>query len=136
MSNAATQHCLQRTAGGFALARWDSAPKNGGRFFSFSLQNPPLAEETWFRLFLMGLCSFFLRPAFRSRPAVAVVATVLFSGITFGMGHGFTLERFLVTGLLYGVPLAAIFARHDWEYAFGAHDMVNMFPWLMVFLET
>lgn len=95
-----------------------------------------IAEETWFRLFLMGLCFFFLRPAFQSRPAVAVVATVLFSGITFGMGHGFTLERFLVTGLLYGVPMAAFFARRDWEYAVGAHYMVNMIPWLMVFLET
>jgi hypothetical protein len=95
-----------------------------------------IAEETWFRLFLMGLCFFFLRPAFRSRPAVAVVASVLFSGITFGMLHGFTLERFLVTGLLYGVPMAAVFARRDWEHAVGAHYMVNMIPWLMVFLET
>ncbi len=95
-----------------------------------------IAEETWFRLFLMGLCYFLLRPAFRSRAAVAVVATVLFSGITFGMWHGFTLERFLVTGLLYGVPLAAVFGRRDWEHAVGAHYMVNMIPWLMVFLET
>ena len=95
-----------------------------------------IAEETWFRLFLMGLCYFLLRPAFRSRPAVAVVATVLFSGITFGMWHGFTLERFLVTGLLYGVSMAAIFARREWEHAVGAHYMVNMIPWLMVFLET
>lgn len=95
-----------------------------------------IAEETWFRLFLMGLCFFFLRPAFRSRPAVAVVATIFFSGITFGMWHGFTLERFLVTGLLYGVSLAAMFARRDWEHAVGAHYMVNMIPWLMVFLET
>jgi hypothetical protein len=95
-----------------------------------------IAEETWFRLFLMGLCFFFLRPAFRSRPAVAVVATVLFSGITFGMWHGFTLERFLVTGLLYGVPMAAMFARRDWEHAVGAHYMVNMIPWVMAFLAT
>jgi hypothetical protein len=94
-----------------------------------------IAEETWFRLFLMGLCFFFLRPAFRSRPAVAVVATILFSGITFGMSHGFTLERFLVTGLLYGVSLAAIFARRDWEHAVGAHYMINMIPWVMAFLK-
>jgi hypothetical protein len=94
-----------------------------------------IAEETWFRLFLMGLCYFLLRPAFRSRPAVAVVATVLFSGITFGMSHGFTLERFLVTGLLYGVSLAAIFARRDWEHAVGAHYMINMIPWVMAFLK-
>jgi hypothetical protein len=95
-----------------------------------------IAEEAWFRLFLMGLCFFLLRPAFRSRPAVAVVATVLFSGITFGMWHGFALERFLVTGLLYGVSMAAMFVRRDWEHAVGAHYMVNMIPWGMVFLAT
>jgi hypothetical protein len=66
---------------------------------------------------------------------VAVVATILFSGITFGMSHGFTLERFLVTGLLYGVSLAAIFARRDWEHAVGAHYMINMIPWVMAFLK-
>jgi hypothetical protein len=95
-----------------------------------------IAEETWFRLFLVGLCFFFLRPAFRTRPAVAVIAAVLFSGITFGLGHGRTLETFLTTGLLFGLPMAAIFAKRDWEHAVGAHYMVNMIPWLMVFLET
>jgi hypothetical protein len=95
-----------------------------------------IAEETWFRLFQMGLCFFLLRPAFRSHSAVAVIATVLFSGITFGMSHAFTIERFLITGLLYGVPLATTFARRDWEHAVGAHYMVNMIPWVMVFLET
>jgi hypothetical protein len=95
-----------------------------------------IAEETWFRLFLVGLCFFFLRPAFRTRPALAVIAAVLFSGITFGLGHGRTVERFLTTGLLYGVPMAAIFAKRDWEHAVGAHYMVNMIPWVMVFLET
>jgi hypothetical protein len=95
-----------------------------------------IAEETWFRLFLLGLCFFLLRPAFRTRPALAVVGAVLFSGITFGLGHGRTLERFLTTGLLYGVPMAAVFARRDWEHAVGAHYMVNMIPWLSVFSET
>lgn len=95
-----------------------------------------IAEETWFRLFLVGLCFFLLRPAFPTRPAIAVVASILFSGITFGMLHGPTLESFLVTGLLYGVPMAAVFARRDWEHAVGAHYLVNMIPWVMVFLET
>jgi hypothetical protein len=94
-----------------------------------------IAEEAWWRLFLVGLCFFFLRPAFRTRPALAVIASALFSGITFGMLHGFTLERFLVTGLLYGVPMAAMFARRDWEHAVGAHYMVNMIPWVLVFLK-
>jgi hypothetical protein len=95
-----------------------------------------IAEETWFRLFLVGLCFFFIRPAFRTRPALAVIVTVLFSGITFGLGHGLTLERFLITGLSYGVPFAAIFARRDWEHAVGAHYMVDMIPWVMAFLGT
>ncbi len=95
-----------------------------------------LAEETWFRLFLVGLSFFFLRPAFRTRPALAVVAAVLFTGTTFGLIHGRTLERFLTTGLLYGVPMAAVFVRRDWEHAVGAHYMINMIPWLVVFLET
>jgi hypothetical protein len=95
-----------------------------------------IAEETWFRLFLVGLCFFFLRPALRTRPALAVIAAVLFSGITFGLGHGRTMDKFLTTGLLYGVPLAAIFAKRDWEHAVGAHYMINMIPWVMVFLDT
>lgn len=95
-----------------------------------------ITEEIWFRLFLVGLVFFLLRPACRTRPAVAVVAAVLFSGIVFGVSHGRTLERLLTTGLLYGVPMAAIFARRDWEHAVGAHYMVNMIPWVMVYLDA
>lgn len=96
-----------------------------------------IVEEAWFRLFLVSLCYFLLRPAFGKRPAIAVVCAVLFSAITFGLGHGGTLlERFLITGLLYGLPMAVIFTRRDWEHAVGAHYMINMIPTLMVFLET
>ncbi len=96
-----------------------------------------IAEETWFRLLLVGLCYFTLRPAFPRRPAVPMIIAVLFSAITFGLGHGGTyLERFLVTGLLYGLPMAVVFARRDWEHAVGAHYMINMIPTLMVFLGT
>ena len=91
-------------------------------------------EETWFRLFLVGLTYFLLRPAFREPPNLAVIAAVLFSGITFGVGHGRTFEHFMTTGLLYGVPFAAIFAKRDWEHAVGAHYMVNMIPALIAFL--
>jgi hypothetical protein len=94
-----------------------------------------LIEETWFRLFLVGLVYWLLRPAFQKHPALAVLVAVLFSGITFGLGHGRTTERFLVTGLLYGVPFAALFARRDWEHAVGAHYMVDMIPWLMLILK-
>jgi hypothetical protein len=95
-----------------------------------------ITEETWFRLLLVGLCYFLLRPAFPNRPALPILAAVLFSGITFGLGHGGTfLENFLVTGLLYGLPMAVVFARRDWEHAVGAHYMINFIPWVMVFLE-
>jgi hypothetical protein len=96
-----------------------------------------ITEEAWFRLFLVSLGYFLLRPAFGKRPAPAVVCSVLFSAITFGMGHsGPLLDRFLITGMLYGLPLAVVFARRDWEHAIGAHYMVNMISWVMVFLET
>jgi membrane protease YdiL (CAAX protease family) len=66
-----------------------------------------------------------------------MVCAVLFSAITFGLGHGGTLlERLLITGLLYGLPLAVIFVKRDWEHAVGAHYMINMISALMVFLET
>jgi len=97
---------------------------------------PAITEETWFRLFLVGISYFLLRPAFPTRPALPILGAVLFSGITFGLGHDRTLERFLTTGLLYGLPMAVAFARRDWEHAVGAHYMINMIPWLMVFLET
>jgi hypothetical protein len=95
-----------------------------------------IVEEIWFRLFLVGLIYILVRPALQKRPALSVLFAVLFSAITFGLGHGETfLERFLVTGLLYGLPMAVAFARRDWEHAVGAHYMINMIPWLVVFLE-
>ncbi len=95
-----------------------------------------ITEETLFRLILVGLCYFLVRPAFGKHAALAVLVAVLFSGITFGLSHGRTLNRFLTTGLLYGLPMAVIFARRDWEHAVGAHYVVNMIPWVMVFLEA
>ena len=96
-----------------------------------------IVEETWSRLFLVSLCCLLLRPAFSKHPAIAIVCAVLFSAITFGLGHGGTLqERLLITGLLYGLPMAVIFVKRDWEHAVGAHYMTNMISTLMVFLET
>jgi hypothetical protein len=95
-----------------------------------------IAEETWFRLFLVGLCYYLLRPAFRTYPELAFLFSVLFSGITFGLGHARTADRFLVTGLLYGLPMAVVFARRDWEHSVGAHYMINFIPWVMVYLES
>ncbi len=91
-------------------------------------------EETWFRLFLVGLVYFLLRPALHKHTTLAVISAVLFSGITFGVGHGRTLDHLLTTGLLFGVPFAAIFVKRDWEHAVGAHYMVNFIPTLIAFL--
>ncbi len=95
-----------------------------------------IGEEAFFRLFLMGLCFFLLRPAFQVRPVLAVVATVLFSATTFGLAHGRDPETFLTTGFLYGLPMAVVFARRDWEHAVGAHYMINMPSWVVAFLGT
>jgi hypothetical protein len=91
-------------------------------------------EEAWYRLYLVGLVYFMLRPAFHKVPGLAVIAAVLFSGIVFGVGHGFTPDHFWTTGILYGIPFAVMFAKRDWEHAVGAHYMVNMIPALVAFL--
>ena len=96
-----------------------------------------IVEEAMWRLLVVSLCYFLLRPAFNKKPAIAVAIATLFSAIIFGIGHkGNFLDTFLITGLLYGLPMAVIFARRDWEHAIGAHYMINMIPTLMVFLET
>ena len=95
-----------------------------------------IAEETWFRLLLLSLFYFLLRPAFSRRPAVPMIIAVLIIGITFGLLHERTMYGFLVTGLLYSVPMAVVFVRRDWEHAVGAHYMINMVATLMAFLET
>lgn len=95
-----------------------------------------IAEEAWFRLLLVTLCYYLLRPVFEKSPGVAVICAVLFSAIIFGLAHGRSLDRLLTTGLLYGLPMAVVFARRDWEHAIGAHYMINMIPWLRVYLEN
>jgi hypothetical protein len=95
-----------------------------------------IAEETWFRLLLLSLCYFLLRPAFPRHPTVPIIIAVLFNAITFGLLHERTMYGFLVTGLLYSLPMAIIFARRDFEHAVGAHYMINMIPSFIVFLEV
>ena len=80
-----------------------------------------IVEETLDRLLLVGLCYLLLRPAFKEYPIIAVVIAVLFSATTFGLRHGWTMERFLTTGMLYGLPMAGVFVKRDWEHAVGAH---------------
>jgi len=92
-----------------------------------------IAEETRYRLLLIGLCYYLLRPAFKKYPAIAVGIAVIFSTVTFGLGHGWNIERLLTTGLLYGLPMSVIFVKRDWEHAVGAHYMINLIPWIIVF---
>ena len=93
-----------------------------------------MTEESLFRFFLVGLCYLFLRPALRRHPALAAGCAAFFSAAVFGLGHESTPSGFLVTGLLFGLPMAVAFVSRDWEHAFSAHYMTNMIPWLMAFL--
>ncbi|MCD4730641.1 MAG: CPBP family intramembrane metalloprotease [Bacteroidales bacterium] len=95
-----------------------------------------IAEETWFRLLLINLCYFLLYSVFQKKPHVAIIIAVLFSAITFGLGHERSLYNFLTTGLLYGLPMAVVFVKRDWEHTVGAHYMINMVPWILVFLGS
>ena len=95
-----------------------------------------ITEEVWYRLMLVGFYYVLVRPALNRRTTVGVVSAVLLGAITFGIAHGRTLDRFLTTGLLYGLPMAVVFIRRDLEHSIGAHYMVNAVPWLMVFLEN
>ena len=96
-----------------------------------------IVEEAWYRLFMVTLCYFLLRPAFNRVPALAIVFSTLFSAIVFGLGHGGDLiHRFLNIGLLYGLPMAVVYVRRDWEHAIGAHYMINLIEWIMAFLEA
>lgn len=72
----------------------------------------------------MNYLYFPLRPAFPKHRSLAILAAVLFRPITSGLGCGRTLEKFLTTGLLYGLPMAFVFARRDWEHAAGTHYML------------
>ncbi len=94
-----------------------------------------LAEEVWFRLIMVGLVYMLLRPSLAGRPVMAAACAVTFSAVVFGLGHGYNMERLVVTGLLYGLPLAVVFTNRDWEHAVGGHYMINAIPWLLAFLE-
>ncbi len=120
----------------------DGSPGSGFEWVNQWWMTPVLpffsgvAEETLWRLLLLPLCYLLLRPAFPKHPALPLVAAVLFSAIAFGLGHGYNLDRLLTTGLMYGLAIATVFARRDYEHAVGAHYMVNFIPWVMVFLAN
>jgi hypothetical protein len=94
-----------------------------------------IAEEVAFRTLPVCLLYALIRPVLSRSPVVAVGFAVLFSAVTFGLGHGQTLGNLFNAGLGYGLPLAVVFARRDWEHAVGAHYTINMVPWLMALLR-
>lgn len=95
-----------------------------------------IGEEVVFRTLLVCLLFALWRPLLKRSPAIALVLAVLFSAITFGLGHGRNLGNLLGAGLGYGLPMAVVFARRDWEHAVGAHYMINLAPWIAAWLAT
>jgi hypothetical protein len=95
-----------------------------------------IGEEVVYRTVAVCLSFALLRPSVAKSARLAVVAAVVFSAASFGLAHGRTLNVLFVTGLGYGLPMAVIFARRDWEHAVGAHYMINMVPWVMAFLRV
>jgi hypothetical protein len=93
-----------------------------------------IVEEVVFRTVLVCVLFALLQPLLKRSPGIAIGLAVLFSAVTFGLGHGQTLGNLLSAGLGYGLPMAVVFARRDWEHAVGAHYAINMVPWLMVLL--
>ena len=92
-------------------------------------------EETIFRLLPVCLLFALAQPVLRHAPAAAVLA-VLFSAATFGLAHGQTVGNLLGAGLGYGLPMAVVFVRRDWEHAVGAHYAINFAPWVVALLAS
>lgn len=95
-----------------------------------------ITEEIWFRLFLINICYYLLYSVFYKKQYIAIIIAVVFSAITFGLGHERTWYVFFTTGLLYGLPMAVVFVKRDWEHSVGAHYMINTIPWIIAFLEN
>jgi hypothetical protein len=93
-----------------------------------------LVEEVAFRAVLVCLVFALLQPALRRAPVIAVALSTLVAAAIFGLGHGRTPDALFATGLGYGLPMAVVFVRRDWEHAVGAHYMINFVPWLMALM--
>jgi len=103
---------------------------------------PGIAEETMARLFLTTLCYALLRPVSNERPVRSVVAAVLIGSLTHGLAHLSAHEilspagvMMLLTGLLYGVPMAMLFIKRDLEHAVGYHFFIDFLRYLVALLQ-
>jgi sterol desaturase/sphingolipid hydroxylase (fatty acid hydroxylase superfamily) len=103
---------------------------------------PGIAEETMARLFLTTLCYMLLRPVSKKRPERSVVAAVIIGSLTHGLAHlsaheilGPAGAMMLLTGLLYGVPMAMLFIKRDLEHAVGYHFFIDFLRYSVALLQ-
>lgn len=100
---------------------------------------PGIAEETWARLFLTTLCYALLRPTTNNQPRRAVLAAMLIGVFTHMAIHLPTTELFsrdgillLLDGVVYGIPIAMLFLKRDFEHAVGYHFFIDFVRFLAV----
>jgi Type II CAAX prenyl endopeptidase Rce1-like len=97
---------------------------------------PAIVEETWARLFLLTFCYTVLRPATDLRPRRAVVVAVLISVLAWGSAHsGIDPLGLIVGSLLYGLPVALLMIKKDFEHAVGYHFLIDLVRFLAAFLS-
>jgi hypothetical protein len=88
---------------------------------------PAIAEETWARLFLTTFCYALLRPATAAHPRRAVVVAILVGALVHAVAHsGLNPIGLVIGSLLYGVPTALLFIKHDFEQAVGYHFLIDL----------
>lgn len=88
---------------------------------------PGIAEETWARLFFTTFCYAILRPTDNQHPRRAIVLSVLAGALVHSFAHtGINPLGLIFGGLLYGIPTALLFIKHDFEHAIGYHFLIDL----------
>jgi hypothetical protein len=85
-----------------------------------------LLEETWVRLFIMTLI-FALVVSKTDKKYIAVLMAIVVSSVIFGMTHysHVDIQNCINIIFLYGVPLAVLFYKRDFETVVGFHFVIN-----------
>jgi hypothetical protein len=98
---------------------------------------PAIAEETWARLFLLTFCYAVLRSVTNDRPRRAIAVAILISLLAWGFGHtGIDPFGIIFGSLLYGLPVALLLIKKDFEHAVGYHFMVDFVRFTAAFLSA
>jgi len=98
---------------------------------------PAIAEEAWARLFLLTFCYAVLRPVTNDRPRRAIAVAIFISVIAWGFGHtGIDPFGIVIGSLLYGLPVALLLIKKDFEHAVGYHFMVDLVRYIAAFLSA